>query len=378
MMQEAAQHSRDQGATGGQLALWLGLLVAIIALTTAMGQIERGANRIYGIERDRPALRKYGQPLLMALTSPLLLLLGFLVIIAGDALGESLAAVYGWSRHHPQTLWRFGRWPVGVILAWASFTVVLERAPRRLQPGYSWLAFGSGVSLALWLLVTGLLALYVAKGASFGTTYGPLTGIFALLLWANLSSVALFLGVAFAAQLEAVRAGVPAPKLADPLTTEGRADAATAGGVRSPNLEPRRQQGATSGAEAELCNTAPLAIAQRPARGTYERTGSPARREGVDAVIRRKVHRTPPDLASALPSTPVWRRSSASRPLAQRHTDERRRGLEGFRSLRLRVGPHPAVEDARLRSGHGQARPLQRRNRAGGGTGAQLALPSEA
>jgi uncharacterized BrkB/YihY/UPF0761 family membrane protein len=45
-----------------------------------------------------------------------------------------------------------------------------------------------------------------------------LTGIFALLLWANLSSVALFLGIAFAAQLEAVRAGVPAPTTAGPLT----------------------------------------------------------------------------------------------------------------------------------------------------------------
>ena len=108
-----------------------------------------------------------------------------------------------------------------------SFTVILERAPRRRQPGYSWLAFGSGVSLALWLLLTGLLALYVAKSASFGTTYGPLTGIFALLLWANLSSVALFLGVAFAAQLEAVRAGAPTPVSADPLM-ESRSDAAVA------------------------------------------------------------------------------------------------------------------------------------------------------
>jgi uncharacterized BrkB/YihY/UPF0761 family membrane protein len=73
------------------------------------------------------------------------------------------------------------------------------------------------VSLALWLLLTGLLALYVTKGGSFGNTYGPLTGIFALLLWANLSSVALFLGVAFAAQLEAVRAGSPEPTSGDPL-----------------------------------------------------------------------------------------------------------------------------------------------------------------
>ncbi len=218
MVEQAAQRTHDQGVTGGQLALWLGLLAAIIALTTAMGQIERGANRIYGIDRDRPALRKYGRALLMALTAGLLLQLGFLVIVAGDALGEALAAAYGWG----ETLERaftFGSWPAGIALAWASFTVVLERAPRRHQPGYSWLAVGAGVSLALWLLLTGLLALYVVQSGSFGTTYGPLTGMFALLLWANLSSVALFLGVAFAAQLEAVRAGMPAPALDDPLTT---------------------------------------------------------------------------------------------------------------------------------------------------------------
>jgi YihY family inner membrane protein len=220
MVEQAAQRTHDQGLTAGHLALWLGLVAAIVALTTAMGQIERGANRIYGIERDRPALRKYGRALLMALTAGLLLQLGFVVIIAGDALGESLAATYGLGGTF-QTLWTIGSWPVGVVLAWASFTVVIERAPRRRQPGYSWLAFGSGVSLALWLLLTGLLALYVVKSASFGSTYGPLTGIFALLLWANLSSVALLLGVAFAAQLEAVRAGVPEPTSGDPLEPDG-------------------------------------------------------------------------------------------------------------------------------------------------------------
>ena len=216
MVQQAAQRTHDQGVTGGHLALWLGLLAAVVALTTAMGQIERGANRIYGIERDRPALRKYGRALLMAMTAGLLLQLGFLVIIAGDALGEALAAAYGWGDTF-QSLWTIGSWPVGVLLALASFTVVIQRAPRRRQPGYSWLAFGAGVSLLLWLLLTGLLALYVVKSGSFGSTYGPLTGIFALLLWANLSSVALFLGVAFAAQLEAVRAGAPEPTTGDPL-----------------------------------------------------------------------------------------------------------------------------------------------------------------
>jgi len=215
VVQQAVERSREQGATSGQLALWLGLLAAVVALTMAMGQIERGANRIYGIQRDRPTPRKYGRALLMALTAGLLSMLGFVVIIAGGALGESLAAAYGWGGAM-QTWWDIGRWPLGVLLAWASYTVIFERAPRRRQPGYSWLAFGSAVALLLWLLFTGLLAVYVAESGSFGSTYGPLTGIFALLLWANLTSVALFLGIAFAAQLEAVRAGVPTPATPDP------------------------------------------------------------------------------------------------------------------------------------------------------------------
>ena len=33
-----------------------------MAGTTAMAQIERGSNRIYGVERDRPFLRKYAVP----------------------------------------------------------------------------------------------------------------------------------------------------------------------------------------------------------------------------------------------------------------------------------------------------------------------------
>ena len=127
------------------------------------------------------------------------------------------------------------------------------------------------MSLALWLLLTGLLALYVAEGASFGTTYGPLTGIFALLLWANLSSVALFLGVAFAAQLEAVRAGVPAPASADPLMTEGPSRCSNGGrrAVAEPWAGPR-QGAAWSGAEAELCAAAPVAVAQQPRHARRE------------------------------------------------------------------------------------------------------------
>ena len=72
------------------------------------------------------------------------------------------------------------------------------------------------MALTLWLVFTYALSVYVQNSGSFGSTYGPLTGVIALLLWANLTSVALFLGIAFGAQLEAVRAGVRDPEAGDP------------------------------------------------------------------------------------------------------------------------------------------------------------------
>ncbi len=210
---------KGQATTGhGEIALWLGLGAALLALTTSMGQVERGANRIYGIRRDRPALRKYGRAALMAVSAGLLSLLGFLVIVAGRIVGDVLARTYGWTET-VQAIWTAARFPVGIVLALAAFTLLIERSPRRRQPGWSWIAIGAGVSLTLWVLFTYLLSLYIQTSGTFGSTYGPLTGVIALLIWAQLTSIALFLGIAFCAQLEAVRAGVTDPERGDPEDT---------------------------------------------------------------------------------------------------------------------------------------------------------------
>ena len=215
LVRQTLTKGSDSAGSGNELALWIGLAVALIALTTSMGQIERGANRIYGIQRDRPALHKYGRAVLMALSAGLLSLLGFLVVVAGGTVGDVLARTYRWTDAQ-HAAWDVARFPVGILLALAAFTLLIERSPRRRQPGWSWIAIGAGVSLTLWVLFTYGLSLYVQSSGSFGSTYGPLTGVMALLLWGYLTSIALFLGIAFGAQLEAVRAGVREPEVGDP------------------------------------------------------------------------------------------------------------------------------------------------------------------
>ncbi|WP_320781573.1 YihY/virulence factor BrkB family protein [Streptomyces sp. CRN 30] len=215
---EDALHGTERSAGTGMwsaVAMWLGLAFALLNLASAMGQVERGANRIYGIERDRPFLAKYGRALVLALFAGMPMVLGFLVLVAGDAVGHSVVEAFGWSQERLDW-WGYARVPLGVVLAVVASAVIFRWAPRRDQPGYTWLAFGSGVHLVLWIAATWLLALYVAKSGSFGTVYGPLTAFVALLLWANLTGVALFLGIAFAAQLEAARAGITEAVRPDP------------------------------------------------------------------------------------------------------------------------------------------------------------------
>ncbi|KAB1946236.1 YihY/virulence factor BrkB family protein [Micromonospora sp. ALFpr18c] len=198
----------------GELALTLGLLTGLVALTTTMAQIERGANRIYGVERDRPALWKYLRAAVLAVTAGLPALAGFLILVGGGAMGDSVRKHYEWG-DVAHGVWDVIRLPLSLGLTVLAVAVLFRHAPRRRQPGLSWLLFGAGIATVLWWLASLLLAAYVRFSDGFGQTYGALTGMMALLLWANLTGMALFGGLAFAAQLEALRIGVQEPAQPD-------------------------------------------------------------------------------------------------------------------------------------------------------------------
>ena len=154
-----------------------------------MGSVTR-----FGVERDRPFLRKYLVGLGLGLTAGLFALLSLVIVMGGAAIRDAL----DWGETL-DSIWRIARWPLGLAFATASVALLFEHSPSRRQPEASWLAFGATVSVLLWhRLVRRHLR---ADCRTIG-----------VLLWTFLSSVALFIGLAFAAQLEAVRASVPEPR----------------------------------------------------------------------------------------------------------------------------------------------------------------------
>jgi YihY family inner membrane protein len=203
-----SQGSRSARRESSEIAMISGLAAALLSGASAMGLLERAANRVYGVERDRPFLRKYTVGLALALTAGVLGVLSVVALVGGTALRESVpwgAAI--------DSVWEIARWPLGATFAIGAVSILFWVSPRRKQPEPSWLAIGALASTVLWLALMGLLALYIDATDQFGATYGPIAGTIGVLLWAFLSSVALLTGLALAAQLEAVRAGITEPRV---------------------------------------------------------------------------------------------------------------------------------------------------------------------
>ena len=217
VLADAVKQANKVGGDNRFLPLVIGLVGMLATATTAMAQMERGLNRIYGVEQDRPTAEKYRLAFLLTLTVGTFLGVAFLLLGFGRSIGSA------WGRDARVT-WEILRWPIGLVLIAVALALLLRYSANRRQPGRAWLAFGAGVAVVLWAASTIALALVFRLSSSFGDTYGPLAGVIALLLWTFVSSFSIFYGVAVAAQLESIRSGSGAardPAKAAPAPVDG-------------------------------------------------------------------------------------------------------------------------------------------------------------
>jgi uncharacterized BrkB/YihY/UPF0761 family membrane protein len=198
LLAHAFSQAQQIGSEHRSLALVLGLAGTLVTATTAMAQLIRGTNRLYGIENDGPFLHKYARAGLLTVV----VLTAFVGAGAMFTVGRDLGDGAGGSVY---LVWRLLRWPVAIAIGVAAFGALLRFAPDRRQPRWSWLSVGATIGIATWVLVTVAFGLAFRASSSFGSVYGPLAGLVALQLWTYASAMSIFFGVACAAQLEAIR-----------------------------------------------------------------------------------------------------------------------------------------------------------------------------
>jgi membrane protein len=191
----------DSGTSAASVAFVLGFFGAVWAASGAMSTIIKALNRAYERQETRPIWRVRGTAVVLVISTGLTTAGVFLLIVLGGSLGDAIAekADLGSAFH-----WTWGvvRWPVAFCAILLFFALVYYLGPNNKPRTWKWVTPGSLVGSILWLVLSGLFALYVTFAGNYTETYGTLATGIILLLWLNYSALSLLYGAELNSELE--------------------------------------------------------------------------------------------------------------------------------------------------------------------------------
>jgi membrane protein len=192
---------KDSKGGTSAAAFLIGFFGAVWAASGAMTSVIKAVTRAYERQETRPFWKVRGIAILLVVTSGITTAGIFLLIIAGGWLGDAIAKKASLGGAF-QLVWGIARWPVAFSAILLFFGLVYYLAPNKEQQSWKWITPGSVVGGLLWLLLSGLFALYVTFAGNYTKTYGTIASGVILLLWLNYSAFALLFGAELNAELE--------------------------------------------------------------------------------------------------------------------------------------------------------------------------------
>jgi membrane protein len=180
--------------------LTLGAAGALWSTSSGVTAIISALNQTYDIQESRPWWKVRLVAIGLTLSLALFTIIAFTLVVAGPALAERVAAMFGLGAAFTWT-WNILQWPVVFALVALAIALVYYFGPDAEQE-WSWITPGSVAATLLWLVVSLGFRVYVVNFGSYNATYGTIAGIIVLLLWFYLSGLALLAGAELNAEVE--------------------------------------------------------------------------------------------------------------------------------------------------------------------------------
>jgi membrane protein len=211
----------------GSLAMAIvGFVLAMWTTTGAMTAFMRSVNRAYDREETRGFVKQrlVAVQMVGGLALAVLLVFGLLVLgpVISHWIGSALdiQGAIGWA-------WWIAQWPILIGALLAVFATVLYLGPNVDHPRWRFVTPGSIFAVTVWLVASGLFAVYTSMFSSYNKAWGSLAAVIVMLTWLWLSGLALLLGAEINAEAERsreLREGIPAER-----------------GIRAPAKAPRNR-----------------------------------------------------------------------------------------------------------------------------------------
>jgi membrane protein len=184
-----------------------GLAGTVLAGSQVMKLLMEGIQIIYG-DRHRPGFlhrQLRGLALLLVTIAPLLV--AAILGVFGKPLRRWVAYEFAKSESI-QALWAFFLHGTALFLAMISLTVIY-RVARPKEDSIRNVLPGAMIATLLWWVADIAFGFYVRK-MPYGIVYGGLAAVIGLMIWMELSTVIIFLGAAWNAELAGGRKGARA------------------------------------------------------------------------------------------------------------------------------------------------------------------------
>jgi membrane protein len=194
----------NQNESSSLVMTIVGFVLALWTTTGAMTAFMRALNRAYDREEKRNFVRQrlVALQMLGAMGAAFLLVFGLLVLgpLISEWIGRALdiEGVIGW-------VWWIAQWPVLIAGLLAAFATVLYLGPNVDHPKWQFITPGSVIALFIWLVASGLFAIYTSMFGSYNKTWGTLAAVIVMLTWLWLTALALLFGAEVNAEAERSR-----------------------------------------------------------------------------------------------------------------------------------------------------------------------------
>ena len=204
----------QENANGSLVLVIVGFVLALWTTTGAMTAFMRAVNSAYDRDETRGFVKQRVVAVQMVIGLGLAFLLVFGLLVLGPVISHWIGSALdvegfiGWA-------WWIAQWPILIAALLLVFATVLYLAPNVEHPRWHLVTPGSLFAVVIWLVASGLFAVYTSMFSSYNKTWGSLAAVIVMLTWLWLSGLSLLLGAEINAETERsreLRQGQPAER----------------------------------------------------------------------------------------------------------------------------------------------------------------------
>lgn len=198
------------GAAG--IAAVAGIALALWSASGYVAGFMRASNAIYDVDEGRPIWKTATVRLGITLILVVMLVVSAFMVVVSGPIATQLGKAFGIG-DTALLVWNIAKWPVLLVIVSMMFSLLYKASPNVKQPGMRWITPGGVIAVIVWLIASGIFAVYVSFSGSYNKTYGSLATVIVFLVWLWITNIAILLGAEFNAETQrerAIQAGMPA------------------------------------------------------------------------------------------------------------------------------------------------------------------------